>query len=655
MELETMLVPSGVCAGCLSAGRRLQALAGEDLRYFEDIIHSGRGQPAPLVPLSRLAWQRGAAPLVTSHGAAPGDVTGRGTSPPALEFLKVEQDDDYTGDHYTEDHYDDKAVLKLDGADKPPKERKKRKKRARAREKTEFDSSDEEPLTHKQNKKHDDGGPQKRRPRREQPAGVVRHARVDKQLARLGVPGGAVQLVLLTWEEVEAERQRALQSARYTLASQRCEQCALGFNHSEKLRRHMLKHSPAAGGAGCGACGVRCRDARALAAHRRRHRLRWVFASDGETVCIWISAPRCNKYTCACRWRCVRCGALWSRAAVAADHVARAHGGAAPSHACRLCPHTDTSLGKLRAHVRRTHGAGARCERCGKVFADSASLRTHLFIHRGEKEHACSTCGKRFLLKRALQVHAATHQPSLALYCHQCDASFRSQQSYYQHARYAQAHAPRPPLLCPHCPRRCARAARLRDHIAAVHARAAPQACAEPGCGYVSATRHNTLCCTQHNIYRIHLYAWYPQACASRAVLRAHVLRAHRGRRPPRRHVCHRCGRVYTARKSLEAHLLSHAGLRPLACEACPARFTHRAALYNHTRLVHLKIKKGKKADPAPPAAAPEPPAASAEVSGAPAVLAEDSTAPADPPKAPAPPPQWLPAITNMKTDVTWK
>jgi uncharacterized Zn-finger protein len=42
-------------------------------------------------------------------------------------------------------------------------------------------------------------------------------------------------------------------------------------------------------------------------------------------------------------------------------------------------------------------------------------------------------------------------------------------------------------------------------------------------------------------------------------------------------------------KKTLEGHLRSHTGERPFACTRCPATFRHHAALYNHTRLVHLR------------------------------------------------------------------
>ncbi|KAJ0169541.1 hypothetical protein K1T71_014726 [Dendrolimus kikuchii] len=120
----------------------------------------------------------------------------------------------------------------------------------------------------------------------------------------------------------------------------------------------MKKHDQCAGSVVCSVCRIRCKDECALRAHKRRYRV---------------------------RWRCCVCGDLSSRAPVAADHVARAHGAPSPTHTCKLCGHRESSLGKLRNHMKN-HGERPKCDLCEKTLRDRASLRTHLFIHRGEKE-----------------------------------------------------------------------------------------------------------------------------------------------------------------------------------------------------------------------------------------------------------------------------
>ncbi|KAM3955642.1 uncharacterized protein ACR2FA_010441 [Aphomia sociella] len=460
------------------------------------------------------------------------------------------------------DHFDNNAV-----EDKPKKTRKTRRKA-----KEEFNESDEEPLKKiKEDKEHKPRGRRKKKevdgekvdrrkhpgPKREKPAGVVNNARIANKLEQLNVPSGQLEMVLLTWEEVEAERQKALSSVVFTRHEYRCYDCVLGFNHRFKLENHMKKHEPAAGAFPCGVCAVRCRSGAALCAHRRRHRA---------------------------RWRCVRCGALSSRAAVAADHVARVHAlphHARPAHRCAVCGERHATLGKLRNHLKK-HAERQKCDQCGKTFRDRTSLRTHLFIHRGEKEYGCPKCDKRFLFKKAMQVHLVTHEAPAHLYCLQCDMNFKNSMSYYQHMRYNLKHIDPARLkhACQTCGKRFAKAARLHEHELAVHLKATPVHCTVQECSF---------------------------ACASRAALRSHVRVAHRGVRS-RNHVCHACGKAYTTKKTLEGHLRSHTGERPFKCALCPSTFGYEAALYNHNKLVHLKIKsgRGRSAPAAIPASAPD-------------------------------------------------
>ncbi|XP_072946671.1 uncharacterized protein, partial [Epargyreus clarus] len=373
---------------------------------------------------------------------------------------------------------------------------------------------------------------------REKPPGVVQNARVSRKLQQLNVAPDQLEMIVLSWEEVEAERQRALASETFTRHDYRCHDCALGFNHRCKLDDHMRKHDPAFGTSECDVCRVRCRDSRALAAHKRRHRV---------------------------RWRCVSCGGTWSRAAVAADHAAREHGAPAPRHACAVCGHTETTIGKLRHHLK-SHSERQKCELCGKTFSDRPSLRTHMFIHKGEKEYACHRCDKRFLFKRAMEIHLVTHDASAQLYCYQCDMNFKNRISYNQHMKYTLKHIDPAKLkyACQLCDKKFAKPTRLEEHNLAVHLKMTPIQCTVAGCNF---------------------------ACSSRPVLRTHIRMLHRDARSRRNHVCDVCGKAYTTKKTLEGHLRSHSGERPFRCGRCPSAFSHEATLYNHTRMVHLRGK----------------------------------------------------------------
>ncbi|XP_022833178.1 zinc finger protein 37-like isoform X2 [Spodoptera litura] len=388
-----------------------------------------------------------------------------------LPFVKVELDGE---DHFLDD--DSQGAEDLKPALKTSLKKKntvKSRGKSKKRTEDEFNDSDEEPLTKK--KTDTSVKKEKKKGRRERPAGIVDNSRVRRKLQQLNVDSGLITMEILSWEQVAAERAAAASAVRYTQCVWRCQHCVLGFNHRTKLENHMKKHDPSAGGHVCAVCTVRCKDAHALSAHVRRHRVR--------------------------------------------------------------------SLGKLRLHMK-SHAERQRCHLCGKTFRDRTSLRTHLFIHGGEKEFSCPRCDKRFLFRAALAVHLVTHDAPAHLYCHQCDFSFKNKMSYTQHMKYSLKHCDPAALKykCHECDKRFLKESRLREHTLAVHLKATPLSCDQPGCSF--------------------------------------------------------------SKKSLEGHLRSHAGERPYACSTCAATFTYHAALYNHTRLVHLKHKLGRKRPP-PPAAAP--------------------------------------------------
>ena len=61
------------------------------------------------------------------------------------------------------------------------------------------------------------------------------------------------------------------------------------------------------------------------------------------------------------------------------------------------------------AAVRAVGGKRHVCETCGKAFAQSGSLASHIRTHSEENPYVCETCGKAFSSSRSLATHMQRH------------------------------------------------------------------------------------------------------------------------------------------------------------------------------------------------------------------------------------------------------
>ncbi|CAG7837216.1 unnamed protein product [Allacma fusca] len=105
----------------------------------------------------------------------------------------------------------------------------------------------------------------------------------------------------------------------------------------------------------------------------------------------------------------------------------------------------------MLAHLRVTHINAAEsyiCDVCGKVFSRRDSFNSHKYIHKPDRPtYVCHVCGKSFKRKRNLTKHLELHDPTFS--CEFCEAKFPSDFKLRSH-RFI--HTGEKPFKCKHCP-----------------------------------------------------------------------------------------------------------------------------------------------------------------------------------------------------------
>ncbi|KAM3962672.1 uncharacterized protein ACR2FA_003300 [Aphomia sociella] len=112
------------------------------------------------------------------------------------------------------------------------------------------------------------------------------------------------------------------------------------------------------------------------------------------------------------------------------------------------------------------------CKECSASFNTKNNLRSHEYLHRGERPYRCHVCTAAYTGPSALKRHLEKHS-NIKYICDHCNRQFISKTTI---ATHMDTHLPQPRFCCDTCGKRYATKAAMKLHVHRVHLKLPPPA-----------------------------------------------------------------------------------------------------------------------------------------------------------------------------------
>ncbi|XP_063836955.1 zinc finger protein 728-like isoform X4 [Ostrinia nubilalis] len=217
----------------------------------------------------------------------------------------------------------------------------------------------------------------------------------------------------------------------------------------------------------CQVCGENFLKLRLLIIHMSKH-----FNNYNCEVCgsVFISLNLLKRHQqthVSGNYPCEKCDKVFSNSAKRTLHMRGVHLKQLPRR-CPICPERFNSNYQRTKHLRIVHNQTNglyRCETCGREYDLKYHLLIHIrSVHLQERNQECPICHSRFFSKYCLSRHMVIHTGEKNFKCNVCGKAYARRKNLREHFRVHELSQ-----TCSVCGQVCADQASLGAHMNGVH------------------------------------------------------------------------------------------------------------------------------------------------------------------------------------------
>lgn len=265
---------------------------------------------------------------------------------------------------------------------------------------------------------------------------------------------------------------------------------------------------------------------------------------------------------------CEVCEEKFNKVKLIIDHYITIHSYSSQNikpYACDRCVQKFSTLSLLLQHLKyHDKDRSKMCPTCGKSFITSNDLMSHQYIHLNRRNYKCKECNKAFNTNKNLRTHILvvhTDRSAWKYHCEVCDKRFPQKSNFDQHSR---RHTGDKQHVCHICQKPFISSSELKRHIQ-LHSNIKLFKCIPCGTEYK----------TQRS-YKQHVDRKHSDGEKKVNTIKNEKI-----------FVCHICPSHFSDKPKLVRHLSRHSGLKPYDCSLCEKKFSLKAYLRQHLKVIH--------------------------------------------------------------------